>query len=107
VNGPKNSSNLDGVVGCPRTLESKPILSAISGRKVSGFGTVKPRVQIPGPRPFLNSETSSYAIRRAPGGPRGSQGDHKFLGEHGTSSPFEVVPGPLLNSGIVIRRPIF
>jgi hypothetical protein len=28
----------------------------------------------------------------------GSQGDHKFLGEHGASSPFEMVPGPLLNS---------
>jgi hypothetical protein len=41
--------------------------------------------------------------RRAPG----SQGDHKFLGEHRASSAFEVVPGPLLNSGIVIRRPIY
>jgi hypothetical protein len=61
----------------------------------------------PGPRPFLNSEPSSSAIQRASGGHWGSQGDHKFLGEHGASSPFEVVPGPLLNSGIVIRRPIY
>src|SRR5439155_9550934 len=66
------------------------------------FGTVRPRVQIPGPRPILNSESSSSAIQRARGGHWGSQGDHKFLGEHGASSPFEVVPGPLLNSGIVI-----
>jgi hypothetical protein len=55
----------------------------------------------------LNSESSSSAIQRASGGHWGSQGDHKFLGEHGASSPFEVVPGPLLNSGIVIRRPIY
>jgi hypothetical protein len=68
------------------------------------FGTVRPRVQIPGPRPVLNSEPSSHAIQRVPGGHWGSRGDHKFLGEHGASSPFEVVPGPLLNLGIVIRR---
>jgi len=36
----------------------------------------------------------------------GSQGDYKFLGERGASSPFEAVPGPLVNSGTVIRRPI-
>jgi hypothetical protein len=37
----------------------------------------------------------------------GSQGDHKFLGEHGARTPFEVVPGLLLNSGNVIRRPTY
>jgi len=29
------------------------------------FGTVRPRVQIPGPRPILNSETSITALRPA------------------------------------------
>jgi hypothetical protein len=32
-------------------FEQKSIVSAISGRDISEFGTVKPRVQIPGPRP--------------------------------------------------------
>jgi hypothetical protein len=56
----------------------------------------------PGPPTILNSEPSNGAIQRAPGCHWGSQGDHKFLGEHGASSPFEVVPRPLLNSDIVI-----
>jgi len=43
VNGPKNGSNLDGAVGRIRTFELKPIVSAISGRDVSEFGTVRPR----------------------------------------------------------------
>ena len=30
-----------------------------------------------------------------------------FWEKHGAKSPFEVVPGPLLNSGTVIRRPIY
>src|SRR5437667_10664458 len=87
-------------------FEQESSVSTISGREFSEFGTVRPRVQIPGPRPFLNSEPSSGAIQHASGGHWGSPGDHKFLGEHGASSPFEVVPGPLLNSGIVIRRSI-
>jgi hypothetical protein len=34
-------------------IDLKPIVSSVSGRKVSEFGTVRPRVQIPGPRPSL------------------------------------------------------
>jgi hypothetical protein len=34
-----------------RTFERKTIVSAASGREFSEFGTVRPRVQIPGPRP--------------------------------------------------------
>ena len=46
-------------------------------------------------------------MQRALGGHWRSQGDHKVLGEHSASSPFEVVSGPFLNSGFVIRRPIY
>src|SRR5436190_21166255 len=34
-------------------FELKPTDSAVSGRNVSEFGTVRPRVQIPGPRPKI------------------------------------------------------
>ena len=47
----KNAANLDGVPGRSRRIELKPIVSDISGREVAEFGTVRPRVQIPGPRP--------------------------------------------------------
>lgn len=62
---------------------------------------------VPGPRPILSSEPSSCAIQCPPGGHRGSRGDHRFFEQHGANSPFQVVPGPLLNSGIVPRRPIY
>jgi len=47
----KNASDLDAEGGCVRAFDLKPIVSGMSGRKVSEFGTVRPRVQIPGPRP--------------------------------------------------------
>ena len=49
----KNASNLDVWWPRGRSFESKTLKIANSGRKVSEFGTVRPRVQIPGPRPFL------------------------------------------------------
>ena len=52
-----NDSNLDGPDGCVRSFELKPIFSAVSGRGFSEFGTVRPRVQIPGPRPISKLET--------------------------------------------------
>jgi hypothetical protein len=51
ANRRENVSRLDAAFGCVRTFDLKRIVSAISGRKVSEFGTVRPRVQIPGPRP--------------------------------------------------------
>jgi hypothetical protein len=49
-----------------RSFELKPVVSPVSGRDISEFGTVRPRVQIPGPRPFLSSKsvlmTHSMAI---------------------------------------------
>src|SRR6266702_365914 len=37
---------------CRGNFEHKSIVSGISGPKVSEFGTVRPRGQIPGPRPI-------------------------------------------------------
>jgi hypothetical protein len=39
----ENASNLDGAVGWVRTLELKSMVSALSGRDVSEFGTVRPK----------------------------------------------------------------
>ncbi len=58
VNGRKGVSDLDGIGAGPRRIELKSILSSVSGREVSEFGTVRPRVQIPGPRPFLYSKST-------------------------------------------------
>ena len=55
ANHRKNASNLDGEACRFRTFELKPIVSGISGRDVAEFGTVRPRVQIPGPDQFLTS----------------------------------------------------
>src|SRR5437667_10379880 len=45
------TSNQASAVALRGKFAQKSILSAISGRDVSEFGTVRPRVQIPGPRP--------------------------------------------------------
>jgi hypothetical protein len=58
----KNDSLLDGPVGWTRSFDLKPIVSAISGREVSEFGTVRPRVQIPGPRPNLYSKPAICGV---------------------------------------------
>src|SRR5438132_14166370 len=47
----KDVSNLDGMGGGRSRIELKSIVSGISGRRVSEFGTVRPWVQIRGPRP--------------------------------------------------------
>jgi hypothetical protein len=44
----KNDSRLDGPVGWTRSFDLKSIVSARSEREFSEFGTVRPRVQIPG-----------------------------------------------------------
>ena len=49
----KNASNLDGAAHRARRFDLKPTVSGLSGRKFVEFGTVRPRVQIPGPRPIL------------------------------------------------------
>jgi hypothetical protein len=60
-----------------RRIELKSIVSAIPGRNVSGFGTVRPRLQIPGPRPILVFRIGvfrrSMADQRSNGGRRLSE----------------------------------
>src|SRR5438552_10091513 len=60
---PKTDPILDDQGGRIGNFELKPIVSDISGRKVSEFGTVRPRVQIPGPRPI----SCSSRLRRRRG----------------------------------------
>src|SRR5256885_8842368 len=50
---PKTDPILDEQGGRIGNFELKPIVSDISGREVAEFGTVRPRVQIPGPRPKI------------------------------------------------------
>ena len=52
---PKTDPILDEQGGRIGNFELKPIVSDTSGREVAEFGTVRPRVQIPGPRPVLTS----------------------------------------------------
>src|SRR5439155_25838672 len=82
VNRRKNASDLDAAVGCVRTFELQPVVSGISGRKVSEFGTVRPRVQIPGPRPFLYSNERFPSVS----GVNGTQPDHNFLRSNETEA---------------------
>ena len=63
---PKNASNLDGAAGRVRSFELKPIASAVSGREFAEFGTVRPRVQIPGPRPVLVFKMPASLSRKGP-----------------------------------------
>src|SRR2546425_8822962 len=76
VNRRKNAASLDGAAGCVRTFELKAIVSAIPGRDLSEFGTVRPRGQIPGPRPLLSSKSPILDVvlsQRVTAG-------HRFLG---------------------------
>src|SRR6266571_980544 len=56
------TSNQASAVALRGKFEQKSIVSAISGRDVSEFGTVRPRVQIPGPRPFLYSKSAISGV---------------------------------------------
>ena len=51
----KNAANLDGAAGRSRGFELKPIVSGISGRVVSEFGTVRPGFKSRAPDQFLNT----------------------------------------------------
>jgi hypothetical protein len=64
---------LDEQGGRIRNFELKSIVSSVSGRDVSEFGTVRPRVQIPGPRPILNSESAISTIVQTRRGTAGAQ----------------------------------
>ena len=47
-----------------RAVELKAIVSAVSERDVSEFGTVRPRVQIPGPDQIDSTNALSYSAQR-------------------------------------------
>ena len=49
----KNPANLDAYRRRGRNFDAKTLKTDPSGRNVLEFGTVRPRVQIPGPRPVL------------------------------------------------------
>ena len=75
ANRRKNAANLDGGSGRVSTFELKPIVSDISARDVSEFGTVRPRVQIPRPRLFcIQNRRFQWSA-----GVSGTQLDHNFL----------------------------
>ena len=64
---PKNASNLDESRRSVGRFELKSTVSRSSGRISLEFGTVKPRVQIPGPRPvFVFSIVISRFTQGAP-----------------------------------------
>src|SRR5438094_2689505 len=66
----KDVSNLDGIGGGRSRIELKSIVSAISGREFAEFGTVGPRVQIPGPRPKIVFKSRPSPAPLARGGHR-------------------------------------
>src|ERR1700694_5709146 len=58
-------------------IELKPLESLLGGRDRLDFGTVRPRVQIPGPRPFLSSKSPIFDVIRS----RRVADGHRFV-EH-------------------------
>src|SRR5438046_629391 len=69
----KSASNLDGGGSSCGRFELNPIVSRLSGREFSEFGTVRPRVQIPGPRPFLYSQSAISGVVQSRRGTAGAQ----------------------------------
>jgi hypothetical protein len=65
---PKIDAILDERAGRVGNFERKSIVSRLSGRKVSEFGTVRPRVQIPGPRPVFEYESQNPRLPQRPPG---------------------------------------
>ena len=58
--------------------------NVVGGRDRPDFGTVRPRVQIPGPRPKSEYDHQRYGPRSQGGG---SQPDHNFLERHFDARP--------------------
>jgi hypothetical protein len=85
-------------------FEQKSIVSAISERDVAEFGTVRPRVQIPGPRPIselrISESDGSQAVT-------GSQGGHRFSWNLVTAAPSKWIADLRLNSLMALTKPIY
>ena len=100
----KDVSNPDGIGGGRSRIELKSIVSALSGREFAEFGTVRPRVQIPGPRPKIVFKSRSSP---APSGATGLQGGHRFSWNEVTTAPSKWISNRRLNSLTVIAEPIY
>jgi hypothetical protein len=84
-----------------KTLEIDP-----GGRDRPDFGTVRPRVQIPGPRPILSSKSPiPHAVRRASEDGR-SRPCHRFSWNSAAADPVQDC-GRRLNSLTAIAQPIY
>jgi len=68
------------------------------------FGTVRPRVQIPGPRPKIVFKSRSSP---APSGATGLQGGHRLPWNEVTTAPSKWISNRRLNSLTVIAEPIY
>src|SRR5713226_4446545 len=68
------------------------------------FGTVRPRVQIPGPRPKIVFKSRSSP---APSGARGSQGGHRFSWKWVAAAPSKWISNRQLNSLTALAQPIY
>jgi hypothetical protein len=64
-----HGSNLDREAGLSWKDRPKSIVSSVSGQQVAEFGTVRPRVQIPGPRPNFEFRIVSFVPKSVGGAP--------------------------------------
>ena len=104
ANRNQKASNLDGTVGCVKPFELEPIVSATCGREISEFGTVRPRVQIPGPRPKI-----LFRIETLPASPTPPchRGGHRFSRNSAAAAPVQMDCVRRLNSLTRIAQPIY
>ena len=79
-------------------------LSDPGGRAPTRFGTVRPRVQIPGPRPFfelrISASDGSHAVAVA-------QGGHRFSWNSVAAAPSKWITDRRLNSLTALAQPIY
>jgi len=66
VIGLKDPLEMDVAVGWARTFGQKLSVAGVSGREIPEFRTVRPRVQIPGPRPVSSSKLTMSARGQEP-----------------------------------------
>ncbi len=69
----------------------------------AGFGTVRPRVQIPGPRPILKSDWSIHALQQRAAGLERVTAVSQTSENSASPVRWKVTPDLRLNSRIAIR----
>ena len=82
-----HGSNLDREAGLSWKDRPKSIVSSVSGQQVAEFGTVRPRVQIPGPDQISNSESSRSCRSRS------------------GAAPFDMLPGTFPSRRLAKHEP--